>query len=91
MLTSASGRAHSPAVAAKSATGFGDPSRPKAQRRRNGAFLLRIAQPVYGGRVGQASAWPGLLWSPVRQPGTSRHPHRLATIGGGSLDQRNQP
>lgn len=91
MLTTVSGRAHSLPVAAPSATGFGDPSKPKAHKRRNGAFLLRIAQPVYGGRVGRASARPGLLWSPVRQPGTSRHPHRLATIGGGSPDQRSQP
>lgn len=90
MLTTVSGRAHSPPVAAQSATGFGDPIR----HRRNGAasalFCCASLSQFMAGVSGRLR--PGRVpMSPVRQPGTSRHPHRLATIGGGSFGHRSQP
>lgn len=90
-LQGTSVQAYRPAVAAQSANGFGDPNRPKAQWRRNGAFLLRIAQPVLW-RACRASfgsaGFPLVPGSPTRH---ARHPYRLATVGGGSSDQRSQP
>lgn len=82
--------AHSNAVAAQSATGRENPSR----HRRNGAvtalFYCVLSCQFYGGRVGQASAWPG-SYVPGFSPRHVRRPNRVRTIGGGSSRHRSLP
>lgn len=81
-LTMVQSRAHSAHVAAKSATGRENPS----NLRRNGAataLFCCVMPSFYGGRVGQASAWPGSS-DPGFSPRHVRRLHRVRTIGGGS-------
>lgn len=88
LLTMSTRPAHAPPITAKSVIGRENPDRPEAQRRRNGAFLLRHAQLLW--RACRAGF--GLAGSPL-VPGFSprhvRHLNRVRTIGDGSSDHRS--
>lgn len=84
------GRRYSPAVAANSATGFGDPSNLAHKRPiRTQALFLCPPFRVMAAVRGRPSGLPGSKF-PVRQPAHSCHQNRLATIRGSSKPNLEQ-